>query len=108
MREREPARRSLKPSRASLNSAGGKLFISGAVLLTAHASSAGLQHMNRILAALIVSGALAAFAPLAEPAAAAAPLPQAAGGAVPSLAPMLARITPGVVNIAVRGKVREQ
>jgi serine protease DegQ len=27
---------------------------------------------------------------------------------VPSLAPMLARITPGVVNIAVRGRVREQ
>src|SRR5215212_4152108 len=64
--------------------------------------------MNRILAALIVSGAIDAFAPLAEPAAAAALLPQAAGGAVPSLAPMLARITPGVVNIAVRGKVREQ
>jgi Do/DeqQ family serine protease len=64
--------------------------------------------MNRIWSALLVSGAIAAFAPLAEPAVAAAPLPQAAGGAVPSLAPMLARITPGVVNIAVRGKVREQ
>ena len=38
---------------------------------------------------------------------AAAPIPEV-GGAVPSLAPMLARITPGVVNIAVRGKVREQ
>src|SRR5829696_121389 len=64
--------------------------------------------MNRIWSALLVSGAIAAFAPWAEPAVAAAPLPQAAGGAVPSLAPMLARITPGVVNIAVRGKVREQ
>src|SRR5215208_23939 len=64
--------------------------------------------MNRTLSALIVSGAIAAFAPVCEPAQAAAPLPQAAGGAVPSLAPMLARITPGVVNIAVRGKVREQ
>ena len=64
--------------------------------------------MNRILSALIVSGTIAALAPLSQPAAAAAPLPQAAGGAVPSLAPMLARITPGVVNIAVRGKVREQ
>ena len=30
------------------------------------------------------------------------------GTAVPSLAPMLARITPGVVNIAVKGKVREE
>jgi Do/DeqQ family serine protease len=64
--------------------------------------------MNRIWSALLVSGAIVALAPLAEPAVAAAPLPQAAGGAVPSLAPMLARITPGVVNIAVRGKVREQ
>src|SRR5215204_4145547 len=64
--------------------------------------------MNRIWSALLVLGAIAALAPLAEPAVAAAPLPQAAGGAVPSLAPMLARITPGVVNIAVRGKVREQ
>jgi len=61
--------------------------------------------VNRIFSALIVSGALAAFAP--APAIAAALLPQSAGG-VPSLAPMLERITPGVVNIAVRGKVREQ
>jgi len=30
------------------------------------------------------------------------------GGAVPTLAPMLARVTPGVINIAVRGKVRAE
>ena len=42
------------------------------------------------------------------PAQAAAPIPEVAGAAVPSLAPMLARVTPGVVNIAVRGRVREQ
>src|SRR5262249_17500787 len=30
------------------------------------------------------------------------------GTPVPSLAPMLARVTPGVVNIAVKGKVREE
>src|SRR5947207_11723224 len=63
--------------------------------------------MNRILTALVVMGAVGAVAPAPHPAIAAAPIPEV-GGAVPSLAPMLARITPGVVNIAVRGKVREQ
>jgi Do/DeqQ family serine protease len=43
-----------------------------------------------------------------HPAIAAAPIPEFGGGAVPSLAPMLARVLPGVVNIAVRGKVRAE
>ena len=51
-------------------------------------------------------GAAAVLAPV--PARPAAPIPEVGGAAVPSLAPMLARITPGVVNIAVRGRVREQ
>jgi serine protease Do len=63
--------------------------------------------MNRILSALVVMGAVGAVAPAPKSAIAAAPIPTVGGG-VPSLAPMLARITPGVVNIAVRGKVREQ
>ena len=68
--------------------------------------------MIRILSALLVMSAVAAIAPLAvaslaRPALAAAPIPEV-GGAVPSLAPMLSRITPGVVNIAVRGRVKEQ
>src|SRR5712692_10428212 len=68
--------------------------------------------MIRMLSALLVMSAVAAIAPLAvaslaRPALAAAPIPEV-GGAVPSLAPMLSRITPGVVNIAVRGKVKEQ
>src|SRR5438067_6625279 len=64
--------------------------------------------MNRVLSAFVLMSGVAACMPAAESALAAAPIPEAAGGAVPSLGPMLARITPGVVNIAVRGKVKEQ
>jgi serine protease Do len=35
-------------------------------------------------------------------------LPSFAGGPVPSLAPLLKQVTPAVVNIAVRGRVREE
>jgi Do/DeqQ family serine protease len=98
----------LKGSLRGLNIAATKLFIllavvpDGARMILKVPST-----MNRILSALVVMSALGAI-PAAPPSAiAAAPIPEA-GGAVPSLAPMLARITPGVVNIAVRGKVREQ
>jgi Do/DeqQ family serine protease len=64
--------------------------------------------MNRIVSALVLPGALAVLALAPLPALAAAPIPEVGGASVPSLAPMLARITPGVVNIAVRGRVREQ
>ena len=64
--------------------------------------------MNRTVSALAFLGALLTLAPAPSPALAAAPIPEVGGGVVPSLAPMLARITPGVVNIAVRGRVREQ
>ncbi len=69
--------------------------------------------MIRMLSALLVTGAVAAVVPvalnpLARPALAAGLIPEVGGGAVPSLAPMLSRITPGVVNIAVRGRVKEQ
>src|SRR5256885_1302320 len=74
--------------------------------------------MIRMLSALLAMGAVAAMVslgvappgptPWAPPARAAAPIPEAGGALVPSLAPMLARITPGVVNIAVRGRVKEQ
>ena len=73
--------------------------------------------MKRIFSGLLLAGGLAgaaaAVAPVGGPsgppvATAAAPIPQAGGQLVPSLAPMLARVTPGVVNIAVRGRVREQ
>src|SRR3954471_16348863 len=73
--------------------------------------------MKRIFSGLLLGGGLAAVAAVVAPiggpsgppvATAAAPIPQVAGQTVPSLAPMLARVTPGVVNIAVRGRVREQ
>src|SRR5438105_12871604 len=68
--------------------------------------------MKPIWSALVMLGAVAVLAPagLLGPRAgwAAAPIPEASGGAVTTLAPMLARITPGVVNIAVRGRVKEQ
>ncbi len=65
------------------------------------ASSGGRPRWRRI-------GGRADAADRATVATAAAPIPLVAGQAVPSLAPMLARVTPGVVNIAVRGREREQ
>jgi Do/DeqQ family serine protease len=74
--------------------------------------------MKRVFSGLLLAGGLAcatvAAVPIGGPnpgpatAAAAAPIPQAGGQLVTSLAPMLARVTPGVVNIAVRGRVREE
>jgi serine protease DegQ len=67
--------------------------------------------MNRILPTLVLVSGAALLAPGFHPALAAAPIAaveQLGGGSVPSLAPMLARVTPGVVNIAVKGKVREE
>jgi Do/DeqQ family serine protease len=64
--------------------------------------------MKIIVSAAVVLGAVAALAPSPTPAIAGAPIPEATLGGATTLAPMLARITPGVVNIAVRGRVREQ
>jgi len=64
--------------------------------------------MNRIFSAFVLMSGVAACMPAADSALAAAPIPEIGGAPVPSLAPMLARITPGVVNIAVRGKVRSE
>ena len=64
--------------------------------------------MHRFWSALLLMGAVAGIAPEPQPALAAGLIPEVGGGAVPSLAPMLSRITPGVVNIAVRGRVKEQ
>jgi len=64
--------------------------------------------MNRIASAFVLMSGIAACMPAADSALAAAPIPEIAGGAVPSLAPMLSRVTPGVVNIAVRGKVKSE
>ena len=64
--------------------------------------------MNRVLSALVLMSGVAACMPAADSALAAAPIPEIASGTVPSLAPMLSRVTPGVVNIAVRGKVKSE
>ena len=64
--------------------------------------------MKRVLSALVLVSGVAALLPPLHPAIAAAPIPELGGAAVPTLAPMLARVTPGVVNIAVRGKVRAE
>ena len=64
--------------------------------------------MRRVLSALVLMSGVAALLPPLYPAFAAAPIPEVGGAAVPSLAPMLARVLPGVVNIAVRGKVRAE
>jgi Do/DeqQ family serine protease len=61
--------------------------------------------MKRVVSALVLTSAVAALAPGGF---AAAPIPEFTGGVVPSLAPMLSNVTPGVVNIAVKGRVREQ
>src|SRR5207247_4768398 len=75
---------------------------------TAQLPCARSPTMYRMLSALALMGGVAAIAPGPRPALAAAPIPEAGGAAVPTLAPMLSRVTPGVVNIAVRGRVKEQ
>src|SRR6202163_4227876 len=61
--------------------------------------------MKKFFSALVVVSGVAGVAPAGF---AAAPVPEFTGGVVPSLAPMLSNVTPGVVNIAVKGRVREQ
>jgi Do/DeqQ family serine protease len=63
--------------------------------------------MKRVISALVLMSGVAALLPAPAPAMAAGAIPEV-GGAVPTLAPMLARVTPGVINIAVRGKVRAE
>jgi Do/DeqQ family serine protease len=64
--------------------------------------------MKRRFAALVLVGGIALIAAAVHPLSAAAPIPEFAGGVVPSLAPMLKNVTPGVVNIAVKGRQRIQ
>jgi len=64
--------------------------------------------MKRVLFALVLMSGAANMMPAPHVALAAAPIPEIGGAAVPSLAPMLARITPGVVGVSVRGRVREE
>lgn len=63
--------------------------------------------MKRVLSALVVSGGIALTAGIVSPVLAGAPIPLADGAPVQTLAPVVSRITPGVVGISVRGRVRE-
>ncbi len=71
-------------------------------------TSKGFLPMKRVLTALVLASglSLAALVP-PTPARAGAPIPEAGGAPVASVADVVGRITPGVVGVAVRGEVRE-
>src|SRR5437762_5376428 len=63
--------------------------------------------MRRILSALVVSGGILLINGAPYSSFAGAPIPEAGGAPLQSLAPVVGRVTPGVVGISVRGRVRE-
>src|SRR6202048_3190866 len=73
----------------------------------ASASSKVSTTMKRVLSMLVVSGGIALMTSTVCSALAGAPIPEAGGAPIQSLAPVVSRITPGVVGISVRGRVRE-
>src|SRR5215469_14025179 len=97
------ARPALKAPRADLHISARKLLVPPS---WTHSSVRKVSFvMKPALWSLLLLGGVS-LAPL-PPVFAAAPIPEVTG-AVPSLAPMLARITPGVVGVSVRGRVREE
>src|SRR6266446_1307504 len=73
----------------------------------ASASSKVSTTMKRVLSTLVISGGIALMTSTVCSALAGAPIPEAGGAPIQSLAPVVSRITPGVVGISVRGRVRE-
>jgi Do/DeqQ family serine protease len=71
------------------------------------ASSKVSTAMKRVFSALVVSSGIALMTGASSIAFGGAPIPLVEGSPVQSLAPMVSRITPGVVGISVRGRVRE-
>ncbi|MBO0735701.1 MAG: Do family serine endopeptidase [Alphaproteobacteria bacterium] len=63
--------------------------------------------MKRVLSALVASGGIALMTGISCSALAGAPIPLVEGAPVQSLAPVVSRVTPGIVGISVRGRVRE-
>src|SRR6516164_793757 len=63
--------------------------------------------MNRVLSALVLSGGIALMTGVPRPVLAGAPIPEVGGAPMQSIAPVVSRVTPGVVGISVRGRVRE-
>src|SRR5208282_6795245 len=60
--------------------------------------------MNRVLSAVVLSGGIALTAGTLCPALAGAPIPEAGGAPMQTLAPVVSRVTPGVVGISVGGR----
>ena len=63
--------------------------------------------MNRVLSALVLSGGVALVTSAPFSVLAGAPIPEAGGAPMQTVAPVVSRVTPGVVGISVRGRVRE-
>jgi Do/DeqQ family serine protease len=66
-----------------------------------------LTTMKRVLSALVVSGAIALVSAVPWPSFAGAPIPEVGGAPLQSIAPIVSRVTPGVVGISVRGRIRD-
>src|SRR6266436_6364010 len=73
----------------------------------ASASSKVSTAMKRVLSTLVISGGIALMTGTVYSALAGAPIPEADGAPLQSIAPVVSRVTPGVVGISVRGRVRE-
>src|SRR5260370_7886425 len=63
--------------------------------------------MKRVLSVLVVSGGIALTTGIVSLVSAGGRFPLGDGGPVQTLAPVVSRIPPGIVGIAVRGRVRE-
>ena len=63
--------------------------------------------MKRVLRALVLSGGIALTTSTLTSSFAGAPIPEIGGTPMQSIAPVVSRVTPGVVGISVRGRVRE-
>src|ERR1700739_2570821 len=62
--------------------------------------------MMRVLSAVVLSGGITLTGTL-SPVLAGAPIPEVGGAPMQTIAPVVSRVTPGVVGISVRGRVRE-
>src|SRR5215831_7246322 len=69
--------------------------------------SKALTKMKRVLSALVVSGEIALVNGALCSSFAGAPIPEVGGAPLLSIAPVVSRVTPGVVGISVRGRIRE-
>src|SRR3984893_7233820 len=63
--------------------------------------------MKRVLSALVVSGGIGVMNGAQCTSLAGVPIPGVGGAPLQSIAPVVSRVTPGVVGISVRGRIRE-